>query len=82
MLIFLIITYILQLFKRKYLSKNNRYVISVWNKGKISSDGKQRRENSDPWTVYFNDRDITDTVSTIRNAIPEKEDILLGILEL
>ena len=33
--------------KREFLSKNNRWVISVWNKGK-------GRESKEPWTIYHN----------------------------
>ena len=43
--------------KRSFLSENNRWVISVWNKGKRGTNGKPRDAKGDPWTVFHDGRD-------------------------
>lgn len=45
--------------KRKYLSKNNRWVVSVWNKGKANKNGKVLKEKHPAWTVFYNGNDKT-----------------------
>jgi len=40
--------------KRQFLSKNNRWVISVWNKGKQDKNGKTEDGNGPAWTVFHN----------------------------
>jgi hypothetical protein len=45
--------------KRSYLSENNRWVISVWNRG------KRRDASGFPWTVFHNGRELA--VTTIQN---------------
>ena len=40
--------------KRQFLSKNNRWVISVWNKGKQDKNGKIKDGNGPAWTVFHN----------------------------
>lgn len=44
--------------KRKFLSQNNRWVISVWNKGKQDKNGKTKDGSSPAWTVFHNGREI------------------------
>ena len=39
---------------REYLSKNNRWVISVWNKGRADKNGRVVDYKSHDWTVYYN----------------------------
>ena len=40
--------------KKKFLSENGRWVISVWNKGKKFRNGKTRDGLGAPWTVFHN----------------------------
>lgn len=39
--------------KRLFLSKGRRWVISVWNRGKLDCCGKLRDGSGPPWTVFF-----------------------------
>jgi len=43
--------------KRKYLSENNRWVISVWNKGKKGKNGSLRDGDGAAWTLYHNGKE-------------------------
>jgi len=61
--------------KRKFLSKNNRWVISVWNKGKQDKNGKVKDGQGSPWTVYYNGKEIE--VERIQNDIG----VEIGILD-
>ena len=40
--------------KRSFLSENDRWIISVWNKGRKDRNGKKRDGLQPPWTVYHN----------------------------
>ncbi len=40
--------------KREFLSRNNRWVVSVWNKGKQDKNGKIKDGLDSAWTVYHN----------------------------
>lgn len=61
--------------KRRFLSENHRWVISVWNKGRINSRG-QIRDGSDPaWTVFHNGKPVNVP------AIPNPWDVEMGILQ-
>jgi len=44
--------------KRQFLSENNRWVISVWNKGKQDKNGKTRDGNGAAWTVFHNGNEL------------------------
>jgi hypothetical protein len=44
--------------KRQFLSENNRWVISVWNKGKQDKNGKTKDGNGPAWTVFHNGNEI------------------------
>lgn len=44
--------------KRQFLSENNRWVISVWNKGKQDKNGKTKDGTGPAWTVFHNKDDI------------------------
>ena len=44
--------------KRAFLSKHNRLVISVWNKGKTDKKGKNRDGRNPPWTIYSDGKEI------------------------
>jgi len=59
--------------KRAYYSKNQRMVITVWNMGR----GK---ESAIPWTVYYNEKDITTQVREVSPRVNDRSDIRIGIL--
>ena len=40
--------------KRKFLSENNRWVISVWNKGKQYKNGQTKDGSGPAWSIYHN----------------------------
>ena len=40
--------------KRQFLSKNDKWVVSVWNKGKEDKNGKLKDGNKPPWAVFYN----------------------------
>ena len=42
--------------KRKFLSENNRWLISVWNKGKRDKSGGPRDARNEPWTAFHNEQ--------------------------
>ena len=44
--------------KRKFLSENHRWVISVWNKGKQDKNGNVRDGAGPAWTVYYNGKEV------------------------
>lgn len=66
--------------KRKYLSKNKRWVVSVWNKGKSDKNGKVKDGEKPAWTVYYNgkEKEIKPIVCNISN----QANIEIGILDL
>lgn len=66
--------------KRKFLSKKNRWVISVWNKGKVYKDGKTRDGKKPAWTAYKNG--VETQVERIKHCIPNQTHIEIGILEM
>ena len=59
--------------KRAYYSENQRMVISVWNMGR-------GRESAIPWTVYYNEKDITAQVREVSPRVNDRSDIRIGIL--
>lgn len=44
--------------KRQFLSRNERWVISVWNKGKQDKNGKIKDGKRPAWTVFYNGNEI------------------------
>jgi hypothetical protein len=40
--------------KRRYFSLRGRWVISVWNKGKIDKSGKTKDGTRPAWTIFNN----------------------------
>jgi len=65
--------------KRSYLSENNRWVVSVWNKGKEDKKGKTHDGTKAAWTVFHNGREVTEKVAERKNQI---ENVEIGILEI
>lgn len=65
--------------KRKFLSRDRRWVISVWNKGKRGKNNKPRDAKGDPWTVFRNGREVEQrAVQRIQNEMQ----VDIGILKL
>ena len=64
--------------KRAFLSENDRWVISVWNRGKRDSGGRARDGTRYPWSVFHNGQDITEIVEP-QHQIANVE---IGILEI
>jgi hypothetical protein len=62
--------------KRMFLSENNRWVISVWNKGKKDRNGKSKDGSGPAWTVFCNRKEITVT------PIENKFKVEVGILNI
>jgi hypothetical protein len=62
--------------KRKFLSKTNRWVISVWNKGKQDKNGIVKDGNSPAWTIYHNGDEIE------IEAVMKQNNFEVGILEI
>lgn len=44
--------------KRRFLSKGGRWVISVWNRGKLDKHGRAREGGNPPWTVFFDGKAV------------------------
>lgn len=65
--------------KREYLSRNKRYVISVWNKGKKDKNGKTRDGDKSPWTVYYDGYEKI--IQQISHNISNNIDLQIGILD-
>lgn len=59
--------------KRAYYSRNQRMVVTVWNMGR-------GRESKFPWTVFYNEEDITAQVGEVSPGIKERTDIRIGIV--
>ena len=68
--------------KRKYLSRNKRWVISVWNKGKEDINGNVHDGNNPAWAVFYNGDDFTDKVDKITYSFSSKSNVEIGILNM
>ncbi len=67
--------------KRKFLSEKDRWVVSVWNKGKKDKNGKVKDGNRPAWTVFNNGNEIK--LEKIDDcSISSKSNIEIGFLEL
>ena len=60
--------------KRALLSKNGRFVASVWNTGK-------GREPGLPWTLFYDGGELSDRIILMEGQIPNRPDILIGIFD-
>ncbi|WP_347357905.1 hypothetical protein [Bdellovibrio sp.] len=63
--------------KKKALSANGRYFVSVWCKDKYLG-----REPEKPWQVFYDGQDVTEQVQEIKQPIPSREDIRIGVVTL
>ncbi len=66
--------------KRIFLSKNNRWVVSVWNRGKSDKNGKVKDGINPAWTVFYNGEERH--IIPIKCHLPTRTNIEIGILEL
>jgi hypothetical protein len=51
--------------KRRFLSKGERWTLSVWNRGKKDKNGKTRDGNKPTWTIYRDGKDLSELVRKI-----------------
>lgn len=65
--------------KRAYLSRNERTVVTVWNRGRFLGKGG---EPDPPWTVYHDGHSAIETVKEIVHCICDRHDIRIGILKI
>ncbi len=63
-------------FKRRFLSENGRWVISVWNKGKKDRAGHVKDGKHPPWTVFHNGRALK------LDPIQKISSIEIGVLDI
>jgi len=62
--------------KRKFLSRNDRWVVSVWNKGKENKDGKVRDGKAAAWIVFHDGKQL------YVQSIPNEFGVEMGLLEI
>lgn len=63
--------------KRAFLSEKNRWVVSVWNKGKKDKNGKIKDGPKPAWTIYCNGKEVI--VPKIEHNLPSS--IEIGIIK-
>ena len=63
--------------KRKFISKNNRWVISVWNKGKQDKNGKVKDGQGPAWAAYYDGKEIE-----VEKLPHNTTNVEVGILDL
>jgi hypothetical protein len=67
--------------KRKYLSKNNRWIVSVWNKGKKDKNGKVKDGVKPAWSVFHNGSEVqVEKIDT--SFIQSQSNIEIGFLDI
>jgi len=67
--------------KRRFLSQQGRWVVSVWNKGKVDRKGKVRDGRRPPWTV-FHDGEAFEPMRLDAACIETRSPIEMAILDL
>jgi hypothetical protein len=73
--------------KRKFLSEDGRWVLSVWNKGKRVGKSQQPRDGKNPpWTVFHDGCEITETSTpfNVKKLYPDfgcLQKIEIGIID-
>ncbi len=68
--------------KRKFLSEEGRYVISLWNKGKEFGEQKKTRDGKKPaWMVCHDGADVTDRVKKIE-TVEDLDKLEIGIVQI
>ncbi len=66
--------------KRKFLSKNRRWLISVWNKGKADKNGQVKNGNRPAWMVFYNGEEKP--IKPIESSLSTRLNIEIGIVDL
>lgn len=66
--------------KRKFLSQNEKLVISVWNKGKKDKNGRIRDGSGPPWNIFYCGREHH--IQQIPHQIHSATGIEIGIVDL
>ena len=66
--------------KQKFLSENNRWVVSVWNKGKKDKNCKVRDGKEPSWRAFFNGQEKQ--IEFIQHEISTNGHIEIGCLDL
>ena len=66
--------------KREYLSRHNRWVLSVWNKGRSDKNGKVKNYRTPDWTVFCNGEERE--LKPIQCNVSSQADIQIGIIYL
>ena len=66
--------------KREYLSKNQRLVVSVWNKGRSDKNGKVKNYKTPDWTVFYNG--MEKELKPLNHNVDNQADIQIGIINL
>lgn len=64
--------------KRRFLSENGRWVISVWNKGKADRSGRIRDGKSPAWNLFHNGQEMTMTIKPTPNELA----LEIGIIDV
>ena len=64
--------------KREYLSKNQRLVVSVWNKGRSDKNGKVKNYKTPDWTVFYNG--MEKELKPLNHNVDNQADIQIGIV--
>lgn len=67
--------------KRKFLSKNGKYLISVWNKGRKPIDFDLENSKS-YWDFYHNGEEIHGNITTPFNNQRQFEDLSMCIIDI
>jgi hypothetical protein len=60
---------------RSYLSRHNRFVLSVWN-------AESKNESEQPWTLFRNETNLTESILKLHAPFPERRDIAIGIVDI
>jgi len=64
--------------KRRFLSQNDRWVVSVWNKGKQDKNGRVRDGGEPAWSIFRNGKKTEIIVTPLQNQMG----VEIGILEI
>lgn len=66
--------------KREFLSQNGRTIISLWNKGKQLSSGRQFTEKCPAWSIYHDGTELH--MPCVQHGIENTINLEIGILTL
>lgn len=66
--------------KRRFLSSHGRTVVSVWNKGKVSSSGRSRDGKGPPWAAFHDGQAVP--IRSLERGLGVEQNTMLGILDI